>query len=170
MKEEFLTSAFTRARERLMTVARRFSAGDTTEADDLLQEAFVRLWSSAVQPKNEAEAEALGRTVIRNLAIDSQRRLTTRRPVSLDDSPTLQTIPEDDSRHELESTYASVTALIDKSLTDRDREIIYLRDRDGWEMDEIAERFGLSEANVRVILSRARRTIRQLYLQHNRKS
>lgn len=166
MKEEFLTSAFTRARERLLNVARRFSTGDTAEADDLLQEAFVRLWSSQSQPKNESEAEALGRTVIRNLAIDSKRKLAAHRPVSFDDAPSIETIPDENDRSEIEATYSSVTIMIDRTLSVRDREILYLRDRDGWEMDDIAEKFEISEANVRVILSRARRTIRQLYLQH----
>ncbi|MDE6855666.1 MAG: sigma-70 family RNA polymerase sigma factor, partial [Muribaculaceae bacterium] len=41
---------------------------------------------------------------------------------------------------------------------------LYPRDRDGWEFDEIAESFGISEANARMIVSRARKTIRSLYL------
>lgn len=85
--------------------------------------------------------------------------------MSIDDVPSLQDTPDYDSRAETADIYQSVKALIDANLSQRDREIIYLRDRDGWEFEEIAARYNITEANVRVILSRARRTIRQLYLQ-----
>lgn len=66
------------------------------------------------------------------------------------------------------SLYGEVSALIDRELSERDRRVLYLRDRDGWEMEDIAAALGISEANVRVILSRSRKTIRQIYLNRNR--
>lgn len=69
-----------------------------------------------------------------------------------------------DDRQERRELYGEVTGLIDKELSERDRRILYLRDRDGWEMDDIALEMGISEANVRVILSRSRKIIRQIYL------
>ena len=165
MKEEFLTAAFTRARNSLRSIARRIGQADESEADDMLQDAFVRLWGSHFDPASVDEAEALSRTVVRNIAIDRYRRQSGHRSVSIDDVPSLQDTPDHDSRAETADIYQSVKTLIDANLSQRDREIIYLRDRDGWEFEEIAARYNITEANVRVILSRARRTIRQLYLQ-----
>ncbi len=165
MKDEFITVAFTRARNTLRGIARRFGSADEEEAEDLLQDAFVRLWGSHFSPKSVEEAEALSRTVVRNIAIDRYRRQSSHRNVSIEEVPTLQDTPDRDYRAETVEVYQSVKTLIDDNLSERDREIVYLRDRDGWEFEEIAARYNLTEANVRVILSRARRTIRQLYLQ-----
>ena len=57
---------------------------------------------------------------------------------------------------------------MDAHLSERDREILRLRDADEWPMEEIAARFGLTEAHVRTIVSRARRTIRDRYLELQR--
>lgn len=58
--------------------------------------------------------------------------------------------------------------LINGRLSEQARSVLLLRDRDEWEFDAIAEHLGLSEANVRMILSRARRTVRDLYNQQCR--
>lgn len=161
MKEDFLIAAFSRARQSLRAVARRFSSADDMAVDDMLQDAFVRLWTSSVDPRSVDEAEALSRTTVRNLAIDSSRRQSSRRMVPIDE---MEDAPDDTVADGLTELYRDVSALIDKSLTQRDREILYRRDRDGWDFDEIAAHYSLTEANVRVIVSRARRTIRSIYL------
>lgn len=170
MKEEFLTTAFTRARNTLRGIARRFGQTDESDADDMLQDAFLRLWGSHFDPASVEEAEALSRTVVRNIAIDRYRRQTGHRSVPIDEVPSLQETPDRDPGEDITEVYQSVKTLIDGNLSQRDREIVYLRDRDGWEFEEIAARYHVSEANVRVILSRARRTIRQLYLQSSKQS
>lgn len=58
-----------------------------------------------------------------------------------------------------------INRLIDAHLSPRDREILQRHDRDGWEFDEIADHFGISQANARMIVSRARKTIRTIYRQ-----
>lgn len=165
MKEELLTAAFTRARESLRAVARRFSSVGDDTVDDMLQDAFIRLWSSNLNPASVDEAMALSRTTVRNLAVDSTRRESVHRLVPIDEMA--DTI-DDDNRQEVENTYHEVSRLIDNVLGERERTILYLRDRDGWEFEEIAQRFSLTEANVRVILSRARKTVRQIYIQRNK--
>ena len=169
MKKQLLTLVFSKARNRLQAVARRFSADDEA-ANDVLQEAFLKLWSSKANPADESEALALSTTTVKNLCIDAARRRSSNPTVSLDDDTdrSKSMIDEaDDStsdRAETADLYAEISAMIDCHLSERDRAILYLRERDGWDFDELAERFSLSEANVRLILSRARRTIRTIYL------
>lgn len=135
----------------------------------MLQEAFCRLWRAKVAPKSVEEAEALGRTAVRNIAIDSERRLSVHRPVAID---TIAEPTDTDaaSQTERSEVYGRVEALIATALSERDRQILLRRDRDEWEMDEIASHFSITEANARVIISRARRTIRELYLQKHKGS
>ena len=59
--------------------------------------------------------------------------------------------------------YHRVDSLIKTVLSERDRRILLLRDYSGWEMADIAAELGLTEANVRVVLSRARRAVAKAY-------
>ena len=154
MERDFIISAFRSVRRRLMP--RR-----TDDDEDALQEAFCRLWARRADFSSQGEAEGFLTVATRNVSIDRQRRRQAhpetdidaidRHPASDDD---------DDSRSE---QIAEINRLIGSHLSQRDREILYRRDRDGWEFDEIAESFGISEANARMIVSRSRKTIRSLY-------
>lgn len=134
--------------------------------DDALQDAFVRLWSRRSDFDSATAVEGVAVTTVRNICIDTLRRDAVRRHDDIDDNPSAAAVTEDygDDRQERRELYGEVTGLIDKELSERDRRILYLRDRDGWEMDDIALEMGISEANVRVILSRSRKIIRQIYL------
>lgn len=164
MKEELLTSVFMRIKGRLQMTARRIVSDEAV--DDALQDAFVRLWSRRSDFDSATAVEGVAVTTVRNICIDTLRRDAVRRHDDIDDNPSAAAVTDDygDDRQERRELYGEVTELIDKELSERDRRILYLRDRDGWEMDDIALEMGISEANVRVILSRSRKIIRQIYL------
>lgn len=163
MKEELLTSVFMRIRERLRMTARRMV--DDEAVDDALQDAFVRLWGRRGDFDSESAVEGVAVTTVHNICIDTLRRDAVRRHDNIDDNPSAAAVTDSgDTQQERMELYAEVADLIERQLSERDRRILYLRDRDGWEMQDIAIETGLSEANVRVILSRSRKTIRQIYL------
>lgn len=164
MKEELLTSVFMRIKGRLQMTARRIVSDEAV--DDALQDAFVRLWSRRSDFDSATAVEGVAVTTVRNICIDTLRRDAVRRHDDIDDNPSAAAVTDDygDDTQERRELYGEVTGLIDKELSERDRRILYLRDRDGWEMDDIALEMGISEANVRVILSRSRKIIRQIYL------
>lgn len=153
-----------RIKGRLQMTARRIVSDEAV--DDALQDAFVRLWSRRSDFDSATAVEGVAVTTVRNICIDTLRRDAVRRHDDIDDNPSAAAVTEDygDDRQERRELYGEVTELIDKELSERDRRILYLRDRDGWEMDDIALEMGISEANVRVILSRSRKIIRQIYL------
>lgn len=153
-----------RIKGRLQMTARRIVSDEAV--DDALQDAFVRLWSRRSDFDSATAVEGVAVTTVRNICIDTLRRDAVRRHDDIDDNPSAAAVTDDygDDRQERRELYGEVIGLIDKELSERDRRILYLRDRDGWEMDDIALEMGISEANVRVILSRSRKIIRQIYL------
>lgn len=147
-----LASLFERLTPRLLATGRRW-LGSRDDASDALHDTFVKLWS-----RNEMPSEGVVMTAMRNTCIDALRR--RRNTDSISDSIE-QTDEESQDAMEL---YDEVNRLIMAVLSPRDREIMLMRDRDGYELDAIAARTGLTEANIRVILSRSRRAVRQIYL------
>lgn len=168
MKDELLTSVFMRIKGRLRLTAQRIVNDDSV--DDALQEAFMRLWNRRSDFDSSNVVEGVAVTTVRNICLDTLRRNAVRRHDDIDETSSVATIIDDSSDDEQEKRelYGEISALINSQLSERDRRILYLRDRDGWEMDEIAQEMGISEANVRVILSRSRKTIRQIYLKGKR--
>jgi RNA polymerase sigma-70 factor (ECF subfamily) len=59
------------------------------------------------------------------------------------------------------SDIADLTRRIIASLPEKQRLAIHLRDVEGYEMEEIAEVLGMDETNVRMNLSRARKSVRE---------
>lgn len=160
MPRELLTDTFLNLRDRFRTRARRI-LGNAEDADDALQEAFVRLWSKDYQVRTRAEAEALLSTAVRNTSLDAVRRRRDKVPLDAADR-----LPADDRRDRAEQLTA-VQDLIQKELTDTQRYIIEKVEYGGLTQEQIAQDLGMQPAAVRMQLSRARKTIRELYKKRN---
>lgn len=147
---------------RLRASARRI-IGDV-DVDDVLQESFVKLWNKRDELADDEKIEGTAVVTVRNTSLDALRRQTVRRHDDIDSDPSASAVVDDSyERRDEAETFSEVSRLIEGALSARDREILYLRERDGWEFEDIAERFGIPPANVRVIVSRSRKTIRELY-------
>lgn len=160
MEKDILTSTFTRLHSRLLSMARHMLP-PADDANDALQEAFYRLWKHRRAITTPRQAEGLSVTTVRNICIDTIRR---QHPVA-DISDTVTDIPDTSEDTENRSQLLDqVRHIIDTTLTERQREILYMRDLRQMPIDEIAEVTALSQANIRLILSRARRSVRENYL------
>ncbi|MDE7386595.1 MAG: sigma-70 family RNA polymerase sigma factor [Muribaculaceae bacterium] len=160
MNKEMLTSAYLRLRERLFSRARNVTRNDN-DAQDILQDAFIRLWSSHTDISRPEHAEGLLNVTVRNLSIDNYRRTQDHPTTPVDSEP-----DRDDGATELyerQQVIDRVNEIISLHLSERDREILLRRDRDEWSFEELAEHFNLTPANVRMIVSRARATVRNIY-------
>ncbi len=155
MDREIFISAFRNVRRRLM-------ARHSDDEEDALQEAFCRLWTRRDDISSQGEAEGFLRVAARNLTIDSHRRRQTYPETDIENANRFQS--EDDDGDSVKEQYLKIQELIERNLSSRDREILLHRDRDGWEFDEIASYYEISETNARMIVSRSRKAIRELYL------
>ena len=121
--------------------------GDPQEAEDAVQDAFVRFLERA--PK---ELENPGGWLMRVLmnGCKSRLRLAWRRVGPL---PETLSAPGPEEREELEELFA---------LPPEDRAVIHLHYYEGWSTDEIARMLGQRPGTVRSRLSRARGKLRKL--------
>lgn len=159
MASEILTKVYLKIGKRLHAIAGQILS-DNEEADDALQDAFERLWSRNITIKSEKHAEGILVTTVKNISVDRLRSAAVIKNVTIESAGIMTSECEN---NDCENTIGSVIALIEQKLSDRDKTILYRRDRDGWEIEDIAKSLNLSEANVRLILSRARRLIRETY-------
>lgn len=154
-----VTDAFLSLRSRLKAVATRLLRNED-DAEDALQEAFCRIWTR--REGIDDRAGALSMTVVRNVCIDMLRREAAHPSVSLDADgarPLHDVAYEHDAAPDTGRLYASIAL----ALSPQQCEMLLHRDRDGWSIEELAETYGVSQANVRTILSRARKAVREQY-------
>ena len=130
------------------------------EAEDTVQEIFVKLWNMRYDLDGIRNLEAFAMTMTKNLCID---RFKKRKALSFDDEVVGRLgVSEDDpaEKTELKDAVTLVRRIIDE-LPEQQRMIIQLRDIEGYTSDEIVTILDISHNNLRVNLSRARQKIRE---------
>lgn len=141
--------------------------GNVQEAEDLVQEAFLTLWTKREKLEVGSNAAAYCTATVRNLYINALRRSASAETEDL--SAVLnQPAPTDyeDLQDILEQRDAAqlMLALI-RRLPEAWRLAVTLRDVEGLPYDEIAASLQTTEGNVRVLLSRARKQLREQFKQ-----
>ncbi len=143
-------------------------------AVEIAQEAFFRAWSHFAEVQHYERPQAWLYRVATNLAISALRR---RQPVPLSqffdrrhmredyDEPleTLDTVCVDALDLEGQTAERDTIARILRQLSKRERAALLLRAVHGFSHEEVAETLGISLANARQILARARQHFRRLY-------
>ncbi|HET7409140.1 MAG TPA: RNA polymerase sigma factor [Paracoccaceae bacterium] len=132
--------------------------GDRAEAEDVAQDAMLRLWRQAADWRaGEARVSTWLYRVVHNLCIDRIRR---RRPsVSVEDAPEpVDPEPSVLTRIARSETGRAVAAAI-TALPGRQRQAIVLRHFEGWSNPQIGEALDCSVEAVESLLARARRAL-----------
>ena len=138
-----------RLRTQLLLIARHI-LGDEDEAEDVVQDALLKLWQLKDEPVRNVDAFA--KVMVRNLCIDRVRRRCNM--VDVDEYDVADPPPETES----DALIERMLALVDK-LPTMQQTILKMRHIDGMEMSDIASLIGTSEVAVRQSLSRARRKV-----------
>lgn len=132
----------------------------TEEAEDIVQEAFIKLWNRRDKLDEYRSVEALAMITVKNLCLD---KIKARRfPVENIENHRqfIESMPE-----ETKTDYSDLIQGIHeaiKLLPEQQQMIIHLRDIEGYEFEEIAEIVEMNENAIRVALSRARKRIREM--------
>lgn len=126
------------------------NVGDLETAQDVVQEAFIRCWSSPKTPSNEVEFLPWLYRVIVNLARDHHRQR-----VRLGNLPIPPVLPADPMEQiERRSEDQEVLAAL-RTLNLRERQAIYLRYFEDLSFPEVARIMGSAQVSVRVLVHRA---------------
>ena len=141
-------------RELLFSIAYRM-LGSVAEAEDVVQEAFVRRASAGEAVENE---RAFLTTVVTRLAIDVLRSARVRREAYVG-SWLPEPLVEDPDLVESEETVSLAMLVLLERLSPVERAVFVLRESFDFEFAEIAKVVERSEDNCRQILSRARRRL-----------
>lgn len=137
--------------------------GNVQDAEDMVQEAYLKLWKRRDElPTDIRSVEAYCVTLIKNVCYDTLRlsRLDEdgRSPEELNIATESNVIKEVEQKDEVRH----VMKLINK-LPDQQRKVMLMRDVDDRPYEEIEQATGLSSINIRVLLSRARKKIREQF-------
>lgn len=136
---------------------------DRVRADDLTQETFLRVHQRLGELKDPAALEAWLYRIATNLCYDRFRQREHRHPMLPLTSPELETTPIDNAEQQLRPDQllerGEMSDCVMQFLTrlpDAQREVILLHDLQELSGPEIAEQLGISLANVKIRLHRAR--------------
>ena len=146
---------------RLQRVALRM-LGNVEDAEDMVQEVYMKLWGKREELPDVQNMEAYCVALTKNMCIDRLRLAEVDR-VDVDDVP-LSLAAADDVASQLERQDAvEQVKLIIETLPEKQQQVITLRDIKDCTFEEIEEQTGLTAVNVRALLSRARKTIRERF-------
>ena len=138
-------------------IARRMLRDDA-EAEDVSQEALLRLWRNAAGLELGANGvRPWLRRVVSNLCIDRAR---ARRNVNVTDAVPEESEPAGQLRHLAERELAGRVDAALKALPERQRLALTLFHYEGMRQIEVGNTLGISDEAVESLLARARRTLK----------
>ena len=133
--------------------------GNAQDAEDLLQDTYLKLWTKRDDLPPDAQTEAYLITLMRNLYRD-QRRLKSN-IVHETYEPDKSYEPYEEEEEDLDNR-AELQKLIEQ-LPDKQRAVMKAHIVEDKTYEEIERDTGLSNGNIRVIISRAKQTIIKLW-------
>jgi RNA polymerase sigma-70 factor (TIGR02957 family) len=137
--------------------------GSVSEAEDVVQEALLRLHRAQSEGERIESPRAYVSTVVTRLGIDQLRSARRRRETYVGEwlpEPLLTSEAEDPARQaETADSLSMAFLVLLESLSPEQRAVFLLREVFDYPYDEIARIVGKSEANARQLASRARRHV-----------
>ena len=133
--------------------------GNTQDAEDLLQDTYLKLWTKRDDLPPDAQTEAYLITLMRNLYRDPRRLKSNIVHETYEPDKSYEPYEEEE---EVLDNRAELQELIEK-LPDKQREVMKAHIVEDKTYEEIQRDTGLSNGNIRVIISRAKQTIINLW-------
>ena len=142
---------------------------DAADAEDMLQDTYCKLWGMRTELSNVLQPEAFCVRLIKNLCLDFLRSPKNR--IDNESAELLQMTDEATPENELESKQSiqQIEAMINR-LPEKQRIVLQMRGCGDCSLEEIEVATGESATNVRVLLSRARKTLKSMLINRNIKN
>lgn len=148
---------------RLFRLAQMFLR-NREEAEDAIQDVLLRLWTNRQQLESYQSVEALAVQMTKNLCLDRLKSHDKQKTSRDADLVAMQAADVSPYRQVEASDSAGLMHRLINDLPEQQRLVLHLRDVEECTLEEIEEVTGLSNANIRTILSRARQKLRENYL------
>ncbi|GER59182.1 RNA polymerase sigma factor [Patiriisocius marinus] len=161
-QQEFLETVLP-IKDKLFRIAKRLLVS-RDEADDAVQEVFLKLWKGKEKIKQYRSAEAFAITMTKNYCLD---RLKSKQASNLKIVHSNYEASNNlEKQLEAADGVARVFEIMD-TLPEQQKLILHLRDVEQLDFSEIAKMLDLNETAVRVTLSRARKKVRDQLIKQN---
>jgi RNA polymerase sigma-70 factor (ECF subfamily) len=150
-------------RGQLLSYAKRL-LNDSADAEDVVQNVYLKLWYMRMELDNYRSIPALSTHITKNLCLN---KIKTRRNVcegldGLDGLTVESEYPTPDAQLEAKDSVTHLMRIIDR-LPEIQQTVLRMKHVDGFEVQEIASITGSTPEAVRVNLSRARKKIKELF-------
>ncbi len=143
-------------KDKLYRLAKRILVSKD-EAEDAVQEVFLKLWKGKQQIENFKNPEAFAITMTKNYCLD---RLKSKQASNLKIVHSNYQTSENIENNIEANDGVEMVFRIMETLPEQQKIVLQLRDVEQFEFSEIAKMLDSNETAIRVALSRARKTVR----------
>jgi RNA polymerase sigma-70 factor (ECF subfamily) len=160
MDLEFFENRVLPAKNKLFRFALRFLENEE-DAKDIVQEVFIKVWNGRQEMKEVQNWEAWCMRITKNLSLDRIRLLSRKQTRPIEESFDLRheaLTPHEST--EMAESMQKIAQMI-AALPEKQRQVIHLRDVEGYSYQEICEILELDMNQVKVNLFRARNAVRE---------
>ena len=145
-------------KDKLFRLAKRLLIS-TEEAEDAMQDVLIKLWNRNDALDKFGSIEAYAMTITKNYCLDVLKSKRTSN-LRIEHSNYTENGAGLQQKIEDENSISWVEKIIE-TLPEQQKLIIQMRDVEQYEFEEISKIMEMSEASIRVALSRARKTVRE---------
>lgn len=135
-------------------------------AEDAVQETYLKLWSRKEQLEAIENKEAFCATLIRNICIDQLRTERNHPTHPLTELP--EATPDLSEDYQQRKEELQQVEYFISRLPQSQQQVVTLRDMKGYSYEEIEQLTGLTSGNLRTLLSRARKKIREEFIKYHK--
>ena len=133
--------------------------GNQADAEDIVQETYIKLWKKKNEIASIENTEGFAIAVLKNTCLDFLRKM---KPEIVDLSIVIQEFSSLENQLENQEKLRQVEIIV-KQLPKRHQQLIYLKHYKNLSDKEIEEITGLKPGNIKTIISRARKTIKEQF-------
>jgi RNA polymerase sigma-70 factor (ECF subfamily) len=160
MDAESFKKEFIPYHQKLYRIAYRMLQ-DSEMAQDIVQDTYIKLWEKRDEMKDIQNTESFAVVVLRNLCLDFLRKpkQETYAEYNIEMAEPLSLSDQMDTAEKLNRVEQII-----QHLPEQQRLVMIYKHWDDYSDKEIEDIMGLSAVNIRVILSRARKTVREQFI------